>query len=95
MNSEKNNKRRLPTRCPSCGGELRVRVLGCPACETRVEGDYPLPAFVRLAAEEQRFLLDFVLCGGSLKEMASRLGVSYPTVRNRLDELIGHLEKLG
>lgn len=88
------NRKSLPICCPSCGDLLRVQALKCPVCETRIEGDYPLPAFVRLSVEEQRFLLDFVKCGGSLKEMAAQLGVSYPTVRNRLDELIEHLKQL-
>lgn len=84
----------LPVVCPSCGAELRVRALACPKCDTRVEGDYDLPLFLLLTAEEQRFVLDFVKCSGSLKEMAAQLGLSYPTVRNRLDDLIDHLKTL-
>ena len=87
-------KKNLPICCPSCGEELHVHVLTCPECATRIEGDYGLPEFLRLADEEQRFLLDFVKCGGSLKELAAQRGVSYPTVRNRLDELIEHLKTL-
>lgn len=94
MANEMNLKKTLPICCPSCGDRLRVRRLSCPACETQIEGDYPLPPFVLLPVEEQRFLLDFVKCGGSLKEMAAQRGVSYPTVRNRLDELIEHLKQL-
>lgn len=93
MANEMNIKKTLPVCCPSCGDRLRVQALTCPTCDTRVEGDYPLPLFMRLPLEEQRFLLDFVKCGGSLKEMAAQRGVSYPTVRNRLDELIEHLKQ--
>ncbi len=92
MEQKHPDNRALPTCCPSCGVSLRVRTLCCPDCGTQVTGDFPLPAFARLAAAEQRFLLDFVLCSGSLKELAARLGVSYPTVRNRLDEVIDHLK---
>lgn len=92
MEPKPTDNRALPTCCPSCGESLRVRTLCCPDCGTQVTGDFPLPAFARLAAAEQRFLLDFVLCGGSLKELAARRGVSYPTVRNRLDELIERLK---
>jgi len=47
---------------------------------------------MRLSEENQQFVLDFVRCSGSLKEMAQKLGLSYPTVRNRLDEVISQLE---
>jgi hypothetical protein len=48
---------------------------------------------MRLSEEEQRFVIDFVKCSGSLKEMAQKLGLSYPTVRNRLDDVIALLER--
>ena len=81
----------LPSHCPSCGGSLAVRRLRCPACETEVDGLYPLPALVSLPRDEQEFTLAFVRASGSLKEMARIMGVSYPTVRNRLDEIIRRL----
>lgn len=65
--------------------------LACPACGTAVHGDFLLPALARLNSEDQQFALAFVLRSGSLKEMARLYGVSYPTVRNRLDELIARL----
>jgi hypothetical protein len=86
---------KLPVKCPSCSSELRVRSLECPACETRVQGLYPLPVLAKLSTDDQRFILQFVTSSGSLKEMARLLGLSYPTVRNRLDEVIGRLEAAG
>ena len=65
--------------------------LACPDCGTSVHGDYLLPALSRLGDEDQQFALAFILRSGSLKEMARLYGVSYPTVRNRLDDLIAHL----
>ena len=85
-------KKNLPTVCPSCQTQLHVASLHCPSCLTCIDGDYPLPAFLLLPAEEQRFIFDFVLCSGSLKEMAARMELSYPTVRNRLDDIINHLK---
>lgn len=87
-------KKMLPTTCPSCGGELRVRSLHCAACDTVVTGDYRLSPFMRLTADEQAFLLEFVICSGSLKELAARRSLSYPTVRNKLDAIIDHLQNL-
>ncbi|MBO5217592.1 MAG: DUF2089 family protein [Alistipes sp.] len=80
--------KKLPVVCPSCGDGLRVKAMHCPTCQTRVEGDYQLPAIMKLSEEEQEFITDFVLCSGSLKEMAQRMGLSYPSVRNRLDDII-------
>ena len=85
---------KLPIACPSCTGSLHVSQLSCPSCSTQVSGNFPLPVFLRIPAEEQAFILQFFLSGGSLKEMASQIGISYPTVRNRLDDLIEKIKQL-
>lgn len=82
----------MPTLCPSCGSDLRVVELVCPECRTSVHGKYLLPALSRLGSEDQQFAITFILHSGSLKQMAKLYGVSYPTVRNRLDDLIARLE---
>lgn len=84
----------LPCHCPSCHAQLKVRSLACERCGTEVSGLYELPVFARLSAEDQDFVLRFVRCSGSLKEMARQLNLSYPTVRNRLDEMIVRLEAM-
>ncbi|HUT75065.1 MAG TPA: DUF2089 family protein [Armatimonadota bacterium] len=83
----------LPIECPSCGHKLAVKRLSCQDCGTEVEGLYELPALASLGRSDQEFILQFVMASGSLKEMARLLGVSYPTVRNRLDEIIGRLSR--
>ena len=85
--------KRLPVSCPSCGGDLAVRRLYCDKCETEVEGLYSLPPLAGLAPDDQEFILEFIKASGSLKDMARFLSVSYPTVRNRLDEIIGKLKR--
>lgn len=85
--------KRTPTQCPSCHAELAVTRLRCLACETEVSGHYRSPALLRLSNEDQEFVETFMLQSGSLKAMASHLGVSYPTVRNRLDEVIRKLRE--
>lgn len=85
--------KRLPTSCPSCSGRLAVKRLLCERCETEVDGLYPLPALASLGQEDQEFILEFIKASGSLKEMAGILDVSYPTVRNRLDEIIEKLKQ--
>jgi len=82
----------LPTVCPCCGEELHVRSMHCTACDTVVSGDYALPPLMRLPVAERQFVLDFVRSSGSLKEMARKMELSYPTVRNKLDDLIARLK---
>ena len=84
----------LPRICPSCGTTLRVKAMHCAHCDTNVEGDYTQPALMRMSKDDQDFIVDFVLCSGSLKEMAQKMGLSYPTVRNRLDDLIDSLRRV-
>jgi hypothetical protein len=82
----------LPTACPSCASKLAVKRLHCEKCATEVEGLYPLPLLASLSREDQDFIREFMKVSGSLKEMAALLKVSYPTVRNRLDEIIDQLK---
>jgi hypothetical protein len=80
--------------CPSCGGPLHVRSLWCNKCEISLDGAFSLGTLARLRHEEQEFIVAFVKASGSLKEMAQRFKVSYPTVRSRLNELIARIEQL-
>lgn len=88
------DERLLPIECPSCRAGLRVTRLVCPECGTSVEGEFGLPVLCRLGGEEQTLVLNFVKCGGNLKDLARVYGVSYPTVRNRLDALIRDVQRL-
>ncbi len=88
---KKNNyqlKFMLPTYCPSCKTQLKVKCLKCENCQTEVTGSYDLPVLALLNDTEQQFILRFVINSGSLKEMASELKLSYPTVRNMLNDII-------
>jgi hypothetical protein len=86
--------KKLPLDCPSCGNKLKVKSLQCENCLTNIDGIFDLPLLARLSQEDQDFILHFVLASGSLKEMARHLNLSYPTVRNMLDDLIKRLNKL-
>ena len=78
----------FPLTCPSCGNKLKVKSLACEQCDTNVNGSFDLPALASLSPDQQKFISDFVKCSGSLKEMAQKIGLSYPTVRNMLDDII-------
>jgi len=74
--------------CPVCGEELRVTRLACPSCQTAIEGNFTLGRLLRLSPDQQAFLEVFVKNRGVIREVERELGISYPTVRNRLDDLI-------
>ena len=81
----------LPTTCPACKSQLQVQTLVCANCDTQIQGQYQLPPLAGLYLDDQAFIIDFIKASGSLKEMAKLLRLSYPTVRNRLDEIIARL----
>jgi hypothetical protein len=81
----------LPTSCPGCGGGLVVTQLCCTGCQAQLEGQFELPELLQLGREDLRFVIEFVRCSGSLKDMGKLLGQSYPTVRNRLNDIIARL----
>lgn len=78
----------LPSKCPSCNSQLKVKLLVCENCHTEVSGRYNLPVLLLLTQEEQGFIMNFIKCSGSLKEMAALMNLSYPTVRNLLNDII-------
>jgi hypothetical protein len=86
--TENRNVRSVPTICPSCGSNLRIKILSCPACKTEVNGSFPMGPFAHLSKEEESFLQCFLISRGNLKEVQERLNISYPTARNRLDHLL-------
>ena len=75
-------------RCPFCGEELEVRRLQCSGCHTTMEGTFSLGRFQRLSPEQIAFLEVFVKNRGVIRDVEKELGISYPTVRSRLDDLI-------
>lgn len=84
--------RKIIESCPTCGSRgITVSEVTCEACGTRVQSHYRPCPFCALSDEEQTFLLLFVRSRGNLKDVEKTLGVSYPTVRAKLDEVIDRL----
>jgi hypothetical protein len=83
--------RKILESCPSCGGSLEIGEVHCTVCETQVHARYRPCDFCMLTEEQSTFLLLFVTSRGNLSEVEKRLGVSYPTVRAKLDEIIERL----
>jgi hypothetical protein len=78
----------LNNECPYCGTAMAVTEMACGHCHVAVRADFPMSRVAGLPVEHQRFIEMFVLAGGNLKEIAEQVGVSYPTIRSRLDKVI-------
>jgi hypothetical protein len=77
--------------CPVCEGELLISRLHCRSCGTALEGEFGVGRFGRLTKEQLALLESFLRARGNLKEMERELGISYPTVRGRVDALVRSL----
>jgi hypothetical protein len=71
--------------CPACGGELATTQLSCRRCSIRIAGDFASSPFARLSDQQQEFVKTFLAARGNIKLVERRLGISYPTVRSRLE----------
>lgn len=85
--------RKILEQCPSCGGALAITGLHCTNCETGISGRFRPCDFCRLNDEQSTFVRLFVERRGNLSEMEKVLGISYPTVRNKLEEIIRVLQQ--
>lgn len=84
-------KYKMPNRCPVCGNRLTVTRLCCYKCSTVIEGRFRPCEFCNLPSDELEFIKTFIKCRGSIKEVEKELGISYPTVRSKLDAVIKDL----
>ena len=73
--------------CPVCGETLEVVRLHCRNCDTAIEGHFSVGAFDRLSPEQLAFAEKFIFHEGKLNRMEDDLGLSYPTLRSRLQDL--------
>jgi hypothetical protein len=80
--------RPLILKCPSCSGDLTVTQLHCQSCDIGMNGDFSVPALLRLNRAQLDFVEVFLKNRGIIREVERELGVSYPTVRARLDEVL-------
>ncbi len=78
-------------KCPVCSQELEVTKLNCRYCGTSIEGNFEICKFCRLEPEQKNFIEVFIKCRGNIKEVEKELGISYPTVRSKLDQVIKSL----
>ena len=79
------------TKCPVCGETLTITQLTCESCSLKMEGKFETCEFCKLSEENLGFLRTFIRCRGVIKDVEKELGISYPTVRSRLDRLVAEL----
>jgi len=81
--------------CPICESELTVTRLHCRSCGTALEGEFGVGRFGRLGRDQLSLLESFLRARGNLREMERELGLSYPTIRNRVEALVRTLGLAG
>jgi hypothetical protein len=81
----------LISECPVCGKQLKITKLQCTHCHTTIENEFELSNFASLSREQLHFVEIFLKCRGNIKEVEKELGISYPTVRGKLDDIISSL----
>lgn len=74
--------------CPVCDAKLKVVRLQCDRCKTGIDGNFEMDKFSYLTSEQKEFIEIFVKNRGNIKEIEKDLGISYPTVRRNLDQVI-------
>jgi hypothetical protein len=79
--------------CPDCKAPLNVIRLACPTCKLTLDGEFEVSPLGKLNQDDQTFVIAFVRHHGSLKKMESIFGISYPTVKNRLNAIAAALDK--
>jgi hypothetical protein len=82
----------VPSCCPLCSHPTEVTEVSCESCGVQIRGKFTPGRFDRLDVEQVRLLETFLRCRGVIRDMEVALGVSYPTVRGRLDALLSVLD---
>lgn len=77
--------------CPVCSETLKITKLHCINCHTTIENEFELSKLASLSNERLHFVEVFLTCRGNIKDVEKKLGISYPTVRGKLNDIIAFL----
>lgn len=78
-------------KCPNCGDQMVITSYRCNSCYTEVSGEFEIDNFSKLDKEDKEFIELFLQKRGSIKDVGEEIGISYPTVRNRIDKIVAKL----
>ena len=81
----------MPVKCPVCQGGFHIERLGCENCGSTLEGKFEIDGLTLLTGAMRQFVVSFLKCRGNIREMEKLYGISYPTVRARIDEIVSAL----
>ncbi|GIL15424.1 MAG: hypothetical protein BroJett039_05970 [Chloroflexota bacterium] len=84
---------KLFAQCPACSGFLTITEIQCSNCHLKMQGEFKPGLFSSLSDDQLTFVRAFLRVRGNLSEMEKVLGVSYPTIRNKLDEINQTLDR--
>lgn len=79
------------TNCPVCTETLKITKLECTHCHTTIENEFEFSKLASLSGDHLHFVEVFLICRGNIKEVEKELGISYPTVRAKLADIISAL----
>ncbi|MFJ7934184.1 DUF2089 domain-containing protein [Sporosarcina sp. NPDC096371] len=79
------------SQCPVCSETLKITKLHCSSCHTTIENEFELSKLASLSNDQLRFVEVFLTCRGNIKEVEKELGISYPTVRGKLNDVVSSL----
>ena len=85
---------KLFNKCPACGGKVHITECQCEKCKLQLRGDFQSGPLATLSDDQLTFIRVFLSARGNLSEVERVLGISYPTIRNKLDEINDSLESL-
>ncbi len=80
--------------CPYCQGQMRTAKLACDSCGVAIEGELESSKLALLSLEDQKFIEQFIMAGGSIKATEEAMDMSYPAIRSRLDRVIKRLGEI-
>ena len=85
-------KYQVPGKCSICGHDITITSFVCTHCRTKTEGEFLPGRFSSLRRDQLEFIEAFLKCRGNIKDVEKELGLSYPTIRNRLEEVLQVLD---
>lgn len=83
---------KIISKCPSCGGTLNIAVLRCSECGMELHNDFQQSPFDSLTTDQTEFLISFLRQRGNMSSLQTELGISYPTAKKKLDDLLTALK---